>query len=85
MKTPVREQVNAMDAGTYFKLLASLMKDNPPTVDDAPTMANLKKIGIVPGQDFDMSRLDPAVARALRAPQAAIESIMSRMKNAGLT
>jgi hypothetical protein len=31
MKTPVRDQVNAMDAGAYFKLLASLMKDNPPT------------------------------------------------------
>src|SRR5512143_411851 len=30
MKTPVRDQVNRMDAGSYFKLLARLMKDNPP-------------------------------------------------------
>src|SRR5215510_8518547 len=28
MKTPVREQVNRMDAASYFKLLAALMKDN---------------------------------------------------------
>ena len=35
MKTPVREQVNRMDAGAYFKLLAALMKDNPPAKEDA--------------------------------------------------
>ncbi len=29
METAVREQVNRLDAGVYFKLLAALMKDNP--------------------------------------------------------
>jgi len=29
MKTPVRDQVNALSAEAYFKLLAQLMKDNP--------------------------------------------------------
>jgi hypothetical protein len=28
MKTPVREQVEKLDAGAYFKLMAALMKDN---------------------------------------------------------
>src|SRR5262245_46303932 len=29
MKTPVRDQVNALKAGDFFKLLAKLLKDNP--------------------------------------------------------
>jgi hypothetical protein len=66
MKTAVREQVNRMDAGAYFKLLAQLMKDNPPAKDDAPMLAKLARIGLVPGQDFDIAKLDPAVAQGLQ-------------------
>jgi hypothetical protein len=38
MKTAVREQVNAMDAASHFKLFAELLKTNPPgghTLSDA--------------------------------------------------
>src|SRR5689334_8425742 len=84
MKTPVREQVNRMDAATYFKLLAALMKDNPPAEADAPMVAEMARIGIVPGKDFDMSKADPAVARGLeRAPRAGQEKIMAHEKSAG--
>ena len=84
MKTPVREQVNQMDAGAYFKLLAALMKDNPPAKEDAPMVAKLTKIGIVPGKEFDLSRLDPSVAKGLaQAPKAALEKIMAQFKDAG--
>ena len=55
MKTPVRDQVNAHGRRAYFKLLAALMKDNPPAKADAPMVAKLAKIGIVPGQDFDIA------------------------------
>ena len=76
-KAAVRDQVHAMDAGAYFKLLAELLKTNPPTPADAPMVAKLATIGIVPGQDFDLSRLDPAVAKGLaRAPKPAQERIM---------
>ena len=51
-KAAVRDQVHAMDAGAYFKLLAELLKTNPPTPADAPMVAKLATIGIVPGQDF---------------------------------
>src|SRR5262249_13261277 len=54
MKTPVRDQVNRMDAGTYFKTLAALMKDNPAAKDDAPMVEKMARIGIVPGKDFDI-------------------------------
>ncbi len=45
MKTPVREQVNRMDAAAYFTLLAQLMKTNPPALADAPALAKFAKIG----------------------------------------
>jgi hypothetical protein len=67
-KTAVPDQVNAMDATTYFKLFAELLKTNPPTAEDAPMVAKLAKIGIVPGQDFDVSKLEPGVARGLATP-----------------
>jgi hypothetical protein len=81
MKTAVREQVNALDANAYFKLLAELMKTNPPNAADAPMVAKLAKIGIVPGQDFDPSKLDPAVAKGIaKAPKPAQEQIMAWLK-----
>ncbi|MGO9767665.1 MAG: DUF1254 domain-containing protein [Myxococcaceae bacterium] len=81
MKTAVREQVSALDAPSYFKLFAQLLKTNPPTADDAPMVAKLAKIGIVPGQDFDASKLDPAVAKGLAGvPKPAQDKIMAWMK-----
>jgi hypothetical protein len=81
LKTAVREQVNAMDAASYFKLFAQLLKTNPPTADDAPMVAKLAKIGIVPGQDFDASALEAAVAKGLaEVPTIANDRIMAMMK-----
>ncbi len=78
MKTAPRDQVNAMDGAAYFKLLAELMKTNPPTAEDAPMVAKLAKIGIVPGKDFDASKLDPAVLKGINAaPKPAQEKIGS--------
>ncbi len=84
MKTPVREQVNRMEAGAYFKLMAALMKDNPPAAADAVMVEKLAKLGIVPGKDFDIRTLDPAVAAGLqKAPRAGLEKIVAHLKDAG--
>ena len=84
-KTPVREQVNRMDAATYFHTLAMLMKDNPPAKADAPMIEKMAKIGIVPGKSFDISKLDPAVAKGLQGvPKAAQAQIMGYFKEAGI-
>lgn len=84
MKTPVRDQVNRLDAASYFKLLAQLLKSNPPAKADAPIVESLAKIGLTPGEDFDIGTLEPAVARALeRAPKAGVEAIMAHAKQAG--
>ena len=57
MKTGVRKQVDSFDIDAYFKRLAELMKTNPPTAEDAPIVARMAMIGLVPGQDFDPSKL----------------------------
>jgi hypothetical protein len=84
MKTPVRDQVNALSSETYFSLLATLMKDNPPAKADAPMVAKLAKLGIVPGQAFDASKLGEGAAKALAdVPKTAFEKIMGHFKEAG--
>lgn len=78
MKTAVREQVNRMDAVEYFTLLSELMKTNPPTAADAETVAKFAEIGIVPGQDFDKSKLNAAFIK--RIPEIAFHRIMLHFK-----
>ena len=63
MKMAVREQVNRMSAVEYFTLLAQLMKTNPPAAEDAPELARFARIGLVPGQDFDASKLNANFAK----------------------
>ena len=84
MKTPVREQVNALDTAAYFNLLAMLMKDNPPAKADATMVAKMAKLGIVPGAPFDFRKLDPAVQEVLKdVPKEGFEKIMAHFKSAG--
>jgi hypothetical protein len=65
MKTPPADQVNRMSAETFFNRLATLMTSNPPAAADAPMLAKLARIGVVPGRTFDISSLDPAVRKGL--------------------
>ena len=84
MKTSVRGQVNALDVEAYFKLMTDLMKNNPPSSADAPILARMSRIGIVPGQAFDMTKLEPATAAALQdVPRLAIERIKASFTNTG--
>ena len=86
MKAAPRDQVNAMDGATYFKLFAELMTTNPPAAEDAPMVAKLAKIGIVPGQDFDAAKLEPAVAKGIAAaPKPAQDKISAYLKEAIVT
>ena len=81
MKTSVRDQVNALTGVEYFTLLAQLMKTNPPAKADAEMVKKLAKIGVVPGKDFDASKLAPVVVEGIdAAPKRAQDEIMSWMK-----
>lgn len=82
MKTPPRDQVNKMEAGAFYKLLAQLMRENPPYPEDAPMVAKLTRLGIT--GDFDISRAPPDVAQALsRAPTTGLKKILAHYANAG--
>jgi hypothetical protein len=78
MKTAVREQVNRMDAVAYFTLLCELMKNNPPAAADAPELAKFARIGIVPGKNFDASKLKADFRK--RLPEVAFDRIMLQFK-----
>jgi hypothetical protein len=80
----VRDLVDAMDTTTYFNYLAQLMKTNPPSAADASIVAKMAAIGLVPGQDFDPSKLGVFDKEALRAvPKAAQLRVMEHMKEMG--
>jgi hypothetical protein len=84
MKKAPRDDVNELDAQAYFGLLAKLMKDNPPTEADAPIVAKMAKIGIVPGKDFELNKLEAATAAALKdVPKAGLDKIKAHFKKAG--
>lgn len=81
MKTPVRDQVSELSTVDYFKLLATLLKTNPPAAADSPILAKLAKIGIVPGQDFDAGKLDEKATADV--PKLGFEKIMGYFKQGG--
>lgn len=84
MKRAVRDSVNALDAKSYFSWLAELMVKNPPAPEDAPMVARMARIGIVPGQRFDIDKFGPAVATAIaQAPKAGWAKIAKHTKEAG--
>src|SRR5262245_58552999 len=86
MKTAVRDQVNAMSAGEFFSTLTALLKNNPPAQADAPMVAQMKRLGIVAGEDFNIDKADATVRNALQGlPKAALDQITSHFKTAGET
>ena len=85
LKVTPPNQVTAMDAGTFFKRLALALKDNPPYPADERRLWMLKKLGVEPGKDFDIGKIDPAIARGLQraVKEAPIELAegATKMKN----
>ena len=79
MATPVRKQVNQLDAATFFNRLALLLKDNPPAKEDAPLIAKFAQIGIVPGLPFDQTKLNPTIlATVEKAAQDKIRGYLDK-------
>jgi hypothetical protein len=81
MKTPIAAQVQALSVNDYFSYLAKLLKANPPASEDAPMLARVAKIGLVPGQDFDNSKLSAFDTEAMKAvPKLALLKMAERVK-----
>jgi DNA sulfur modification protein DndE len=86
LKTPVRDQVNNLDAATFFQTFAALLNNNPPAYVDAPMVAQMAKIGIVPGKEFDLSKQSAAVVKGLaNVPKIGLAKIMAYQKVATTT
>jgi hypothetical protein len=66
-----------LGAEGYFNWLTRLMGSAAvPPAEDAPALAEMAKLGIVPGQKFDLSKLDPDVQAALKqVPQLATDKL----------
>jgi hypothetical protein len=76
MKTPPKIQVDAMKGGDYFVFATELLKLQPPHLTDQPIIAQMKRIGIVPGNSLDINKLDPVVRKALEDAPAAGQLLM---------
>jgi hypothetical protein len=76
----------AMGTEGYFNLMAKLMAQAaPPAGIDAPIIARMAKIGVVPGKPFEMSKLDPAVQAALKdLAQSALNKIEANRDSLGV-
>jgi hypothetical protein len=69
--------VDTMSAAAYFAYAAELLKIHPPHLTDQPIIAQMKRIGIEPGNSFDISKLDPAVQQGVEAAPAEAQQLMT--------
>ena len=76
MKTAPKVQADTMPAGQYFAYAAELMKLHTPHLTDQPILAQMKRIGVEPGQSFDIEKVPPAVKKALEGAPAAAQKLM---------
>jgi len=76
MVTIPRDQVTHMDAATYYGVFAEWMKNDPPLPGETAVVAAMAKFGIVPGQPFNINRLDPATRVALEESYATARDLV---------
>jgi hypothetical protein len=74
-----------MSTSDYFNMLAKLMGGAaPPAALDAPMLASMAKIGLVPGRPFDISKLSTATQTALKTlPATALRYIEANKNTLG--
>jgi hypothetical protein len=83
-KTPPVEQLQNMSAVEYFDELATLLKSNPAPPADAAILAELAKIGLIPGERFELGKLDPTFAKGLDgAVKVALERLQEGARQTG--
>jgi hypothetical protein len=77
-----RDQVDAMDAATFFTRFALLLPANPPADADAPMREKIKKLGIEAGQPFEPGKLDPVAASGVaEGAKSGLAAIAGAAKN----
>jgi hypothetical protein len=74
-----------MDTSAYFNMMTRLLGGAaPPAPEDAPMLARMAKIGLVPGQPFDLLKLEPETQAALKdLGKTALERIAASKDSLG--
>lgn len=79
-----REQIAQMDAATFFTRVAMLLPGNPLAKDDAPMAEKIQKLGLVAGQPFDATKLDPVSRSSVEeGAKSALNAIATAAKGSG--
>jgi hypothetical protein len=77
------DRVKAMEPGAFFTAFAKSMKANPPHTADAPMVRDLARLGIVPGEDFEVSKLTSEQLQALNQGVHSASARVEQMITAG--
>lgn len=80
-----QKAIDAFGVEGYFNTLAKLMGSAaPPAREDTPIVKRMAKLGIVPGQPFEMRKLDPAVQASLKdVPELAVQRMTAAWETLG--
>jgi hypothetical protein len=76
MKTPPKIQVDSMPAAKFFAYAAEILKQQPPHITDQPIIAEMRRIGFVPGKSFDVGSVDPVIGKGLEIASADARRLM---------
>jgi hypothetical protein len=74
VKTPPKLQVRKMSGEDYFTAAVEVLKEEPPHITDHSILARMARLGIVPGESFDIESADAVVKKAIEAaPKTALQ------------
>ncbi|MGB3698132.1 MAG: DUF1254 domain-containing protein [Gordonia sp. (in: high G+C Gram-positive bacteria)] len=65
MRTPPPDLVAAMSAQDFLTRFTELLNDNPPSIQDYPTLHRLQRLGWSPEAGLDLAGLAPEIAAAV--------------------
>ncbi|HUC86619.1 MAG TPA: DUF1254 domain-containing protein, partial [Candidatus Acidoferrales bacterium] len=75
------DRVKTMEPVEFFAAFAKAMKANPPHSADADIVCDLARLGLIPGQDFDSSKLTADQLRALNEGAHAASTMLEALSN----
>ncbi len=73
------DRVKAMEPGAFFAAFARAMKESKPHSADAPMVRDLARLGILPGEDFEASKLTSEQLQALNQGAHAASAQVEQM------
>lgn len=76
MKTPPKTTVDTMSGDRFFAYAADLMKLHAPHITDQPIVAQMRRLGIEVGKNFDPTKAAPVIRKAIEAAPETAQKLM---------